>query len=258
MFNIIIIILQKFLFFFCCLFSCVLCCAVLCCVVLCCVVLCCVVLCCVVLCCVVLCCVVCVFADAPFQKWAVFKMHRNSKMSSFNQDATTFKNEQFQDATELFPRGFSRCNKSENEQLQKPLFCTLFVVGWLVVGGVLFLSKYIQPLPKWRRRTTREEGGECSPTQKGRERQSEVVLHCRVVLLGLLLLSVVLPSSLLWVVLLPSLLWGITFLFFFWICFLILCVSTHKMLNHHRKGGARKQHLPKEEVGDTTLKEGDL
>ena len=211
---------KNFCFFFCCLFSCVLCCAVLCCavlccVVLCCVVLCCVVLCCVVLCCVVLCCVVCVFADAPFQKWAVFKMHRNSKMSSFNQDATTFKNEQFQDATELFPRGFSRCNKSENEQLQKPLFCTLFVVGWLVVGGVLFLSKYIQPLPKWRRRTTREEGGECSPTQKGRERQSEVVLHCRVVLLGLLLLSVVLPSSSCeWCCCLPSF-EGLPFCFFF-------------------------------------------
>ena len=240
MFNIIIIILENsnFLIFVVCLRVC--CCVVLCCVVLCCVVLCCVVLCCVVLCCVVL--FVCL--QTRRLKMSSFQdMHRNSKVSSFKQDATTFKNEQFQDATELFSRGFSRCNKSENEQLQKPLFCIIFVVGWLVVGGGVFCL--IQPPPK-----RREE--------KAAHHTKAEVLHFRVVLLGLLLLSVVLPSSLLWVVLLPSLLCGITFLFFFWICFLILCVSTHKMLNHHRKGGARKQHLPKEEVGDTTLKEGDL
>ena len=40
---------------------------------------------------------------------------------------------------------------------------------------------------------------------------------------------------------------GMTFLF--GSCFLCYSVSRNKMLNHHRKGGGRKQHHPKEGTG---------
>ena len=270
MFNIIIIILQKFLFFFLLfVFVCaVLCCAVLCCVVLCCVVLCCVVfvLCCVVLCCVVLCCVVlfvCLqtrhFKNEQFsrcteiRKWAVsIKMQQHSKMSSFKMQQNYFQ-EDFQDATKVKMSNFKN----------HYFVLYLSLVGWLLVVFCFCLSTFNHYRNGEGAPHERREENAAQPKREERDR----VKWCSIAGWCFLVCSFFqwccLPPSCEWCCCLPSF-EGLPFFFFL----NFVCVPTHKMLNHHRKrrsekaappkgggrrhhtkGGRRRQHHPRAATG---------